>query len=507
MKNARKLAFATLSSLLSALALSGCGNALTPASNAPTVPGTTSPLPNQDAESELIPASAATQKTLAIKQWKLTAVSSNSVATQTFGVEGRDANGVVVLSATLAAQNGDNPATRQITVRISTLPAATATAATSEIMPKTDQRIAQIASDVVGLLEERERTAKGKPLPASYNVGAALNAMRKSSPVQTRDINFTGDKDFLKAMNEFSVQAYVPADSVADEYRGCQIVDGMKSDIFKFYACGPTYNDYILAFAGTRPGLTGEFVGDFLRDIEAEAMTSFTESLSQAVAIHPNRLTAQGFLTRTENIVGRNGFAADFRDVFSIADQHAKIAAFPFTLHIVGHSLGGAAAELAGQMFSDYFLRQNIAGLVRVYSFESPRIGFVNRYDFAKAGSQGLSWYGDSLIAGQAGSQDVRDRLIQGLPLSHSLVIRKFSRRFDPVSSVPALRPLFAAKPAVWVETNNVKRTGEGLFDRSLNYCPMYYSTKFMWNPHSNDWGAEIDEMPNDHLNCMLSVI
>jgi hypothetical protein len=267
--------------------------------------------------------------------------------------------------------------------------------------------------------------------------------------------------------------------------------DVLKDWVWRGTSDGQPITEIVLGFAGTRAGERAG-IGDVLRDLEGQVPAWNYNPLTGTREL--THATAEGFQRRWVNqaTASLGGQTLVQRMVAVVAE--ARAAGGSVQVVTTGHSLGGATAELAAYSLSSYLATSGVRAGAYAYSFNAPRIGF-NGPGF---GRYSLGWYAETLGASQCPSSPDHAALAAD---RRCLGIRKFARRFDPVSSVP----LLASSP-VWNTEYESRRSGRGARDVVLGYCPMLYSRAFRLNPHSSIWSAEISNIPDGHIDCMYDL-
>ena len=137
---------------------------------------------------------------------------------------------------------------------------------------------------------------------------------------------------------------------------------------------------------------------------------------------------------------------------------------------LVGHSMGGAVATLAGYDIAHFLAQQGVPGMTSVYAFNPPRLG-------------------------EQASQAAYQRALAGHPqagesAAPALALRQLTREFDAVQSVP-----FRQTHPLWQVPGEPAVAGAyhapGIGARAL--APLT-------NHDLKEWQHEIATMPNGRL-------
>ncbi len=461
----------------------------------------------QPDEAEYFSASKETLNAVGVNQWRVVAGPSDLEAS-TLVITGIAADGKNPVDATLTVHYGQEEeagnrdiVTFELAVK---QPEAVSSQLTTEgmtVLPSVKSPLTTaISNDVVGALLRRmhgeapEARLENEQLRDEDDVelGMHQQALDAAQRQERRAL--------IKKMVDFASRAYVTRNAQGvfpgvGDMHGYKFAPQASTNVMKFYYQPGTQQVTLLfAFSGTKS------LGDWGRDFEAQLPVYNYNPLSGSRKIHT---TAHGFQTRWVNQAQNKNAGDTPQDGWTVLRrlQDAVADVGPngiVRVIVVGHSLGGAAAELAGYSIAEWLKGQPVRQKVWVYAFNTPRIGF-----HTNPLRNSLSWYQDALVEGGACADPGEYQVGYGRG-KRCLILRQFSRKLDPIASMPGNVGIVQAKSAVWQTKSVNTKAGTGRMDRNLPYCPMFYAPAHL-NPHSlGAWHNDIDRNLSDaHLDCM----
>lgn len=284
-------------------------------------------------------------------------------------------------------------------------------------------------------------------------------------------------------MRRFAGQAYDTAGTSIQEDCGLKPTPWNSTDVMKVWdskiAFAGGTQAVVFAFAGTRmPN-----AGDVLRDLQGQFPVDHENPLDRTLPGMPS--VGSGWDARWYWQAKHLKGALDWY----LAD--AKVAAKTLDVYLVGHSLGGVTATLAGYDVAQY-LRSRAEGLsggyrVHVFAFNPPRLG----------GTEARDRYQDALFASRA-TCPARDG-------QTCLLMRQFTRTSDAVQGVP-----LSMHHPVWSTPDPSPRcadvTGDGKYSgRSIGYCtqinaPALSTLSALENHHLASWDDQIRTLGDAEL-------
>jgi hypothetical protein len=231
----------------------------------------------------------------------------------------------------------------------------------------------------------------------------------------------------------------------------------------------------VVAFAGTRmPN-----IGDVLRDLQSQVPSWHKNPLDSGLP--QLGYVGSGWDARWYNQAKALKGTLDWY----IGD--AKKNGHGLDLIVVGHSLGGVAATLAGYDIAQYLRNKGLKQQrVFVFSFNSPRLGGTGSRDV----------YQDALFASRCPASDS----------DVCLVLRQFTRSLDPVQSVPLNMNHPVWDTPSWPHCS--LKAGPGSHaDFNFSYCPQFNAPALSYaNPLGNHflagWDEQLKSAPDDLLEA-----
>lgn len=277
-------------------------------------------------------------------------------------------------------------------------------------------------------------------------------------------------------------------DDYSNEY--VQLYSGVEPTLIPSFP-SITTRRLVIAFRGTYQGT------DWFRNLQSQSAVApfHTNPLGDGAAAAPwagagwvGRWTSQATLQRFHSGTPVGTLASRIK-------EHARIAKANnqrLVAYVVGHSLGGATADVAAWDIAAWLARQpGLAQEVVVAPFNMPRYGAA---------------------IGRAAYNAALANTCTGPTVGRMCITRMaMSRTFDPVASIPVnVTGLFPIDQIYWQTSTTDPRRREVPGTR-LPYCPQFNAPAITWNPlhavsnhDSAHWAVDINNLSSSHLACMF---